>query len=288
MACTHSASPFALAFLLALGGCAAAVKPNGADEARNALASLKADSSLAAQVPAALLDAELAVQAAALPTRDVAAGEHAVHVATRKIELARANAERQQAEAELKLLVRQREDILREGQSRELEIAAAQAQAASAAMLAQQQAALAQAASAQLTTDELRRQLDELQARPSDRGMVITLGDVLFAVGKSDLQDGATEQLDKLAGFMHRYVDRTLLIEGHTDARGSDEANLSLSQRRAESVKVYLIIQSVDSDRMTTVGRGSAAPVADNASAEGRQLNRRVEIIISNAPVATQ
>jgi len=113
------------------------------------------------------------------------------------------------------------------------------------------------------------------------RGLVITLGDVLFAVGKSDLQPGATEQLDKLAAFMNRYVDRTLVIEGHTDSQGSDENNLLLSQRRAEAVKVYLIIQSVDSERITTIGRGKEAPIADNATAEGRQQNRRVEIVIS-------
>jgi len=275
------ASPLVLLAALTLAGCAAPLKPEGADGARNALVALKANSALASQVPQALLDAELAVQAAEVPTRDVVGGDHAVHVATRKIEIARAEAERKLAEAELKVLTQQREEILREGQTRELEIAAAQAQAAAAALQAQQQAALAQAASARATTAELRRQLDELQAKATDRGLVITLGDVLFAVGKSDLQPGATEQLDKLAAFMNRYVDRTLVIEGHTDSQGSDENNLLLSQRRAEAVKVYLIIQSVDSERITTIGRGKEAPIADNATAEGRQQNRRVEIVIS-------
>ena len=282
----HSHSAAVLAALV-LCACAAPLKPEGADQARNGLLILKADPVLAPQVPTALLDAELAVQAAEVPTRDPAAGQHAVHVAYRKIDIARADAERRVAEAELQQLNLQREAILQEAQSRELEIARGQAEAATAAALAQQQAtraALLEAANARAMNNELRRQMDDLQAKSTDRGMVMTLGDVLFAVGKSDLQPGAAERLDKLAAFMHAYVDRTLIIEGHTDSQGTDENNLLLSQRRAEAVKVYLIIQSVDSERMTTVGRGKQSPVADNATPEGRQQNRRVEIIISNTP----
>lgn len=282
----HSLSAAVIAALL-LCACAAPLKPDGADQARNGLLILKEDPVLAPQVPAALLDAELAVQAAELPTRDLAGGQHAVHVAYRKIDIARAEAERRVAEAELLQLNQQREAILQEAQSRELEIARGQAEAATAAALAQQQAtraALLDAANARAMNSDLRRQMDDLQAKATDRGMVMTLGDVLFAVGKSDLQPGAAERLDKLAAFMHAYVDRTLLIEGHTDSQGTDENNLLLSQRRAEAVKVYLIIQSVDSERMTTVGRGKQSPVADNATPEGRQQNRRVEIVISNAP----
>ncbi len=263
-------------------GCAPLLKPDGADAARRALAALQRDAVLASQVPAAIVDAELAVQAAEVPTRDVAAGQHLVHVANRKVQIAQTNAERQVAEAALQQLLAQREAILRDSQVRELEIASAQAEAAAAAALAQQQAALQQAATAQAMNEALRRELEALQAVATDRGMVITLGDVLFAVGKSDLQPEAAERLDRLAGFMHRYADRTLLIEGHTDAQGSDENNLLLSARRAESVKVYLIIQSVDSSRLSTVGLGRQKPVADNATPEGRQQNRRVEIVISN------
>ena len=253
--------------------------------ARNELLRLQTDPVLAPQVQPALREAELAVQAAEVPTRDVVGGQHAVHVALRKIDIARADAERRTAESALKVLRQQREAILREAQSRELEIARAQAEAATAAALVQQQAAIAaqqRAAQAQAQTTELRRQMEELQAVNTDRGMVMTLGDVLFATGKADLAPGAAERLDKLAQFMHRYTDRTLLVEGHTDAQGTDANNLLLSERRAESVKVYLIIQSVESSRITTVGRGKDAPVADNATPEGRQQNRRVEIVIRN------
>ena len=279
----------ALVCSLLLSACAPLLKPEGAEATRNELNALKADAVLAPQVQSALLDAELAVQAAELPTRDVAAGQHAVHVAGRKIDIARAEAERRLADEALRTLQQERQAILQDGQRREVEIAQAQAEAATAAVLEQQraaQAALIEAANARAMTVELRAEMQELQARATDRGMVMTLGDVLFATGKSELEEGAQERLDKLALFMHRYIDRTLLIEGHTDAQGTDENNLLLSQRRAEAVKVYLIIQSVDSARLTAVGRGREAPVADNATPEGRQQNRRVEIIISNAGAA--
>ncbi len=284
---SRSKLSLALAAVLLLGGCAAPVKPDGAGAARNAIVALKSDAKLAAQVPIALLEAELAVQAAEVPTRDLLAGQHAAHVAQRKVAIARAEAERQIADAALKNLKQQREAILREAQSRELEIARAQADAAATAVLAQQQAALLaqeQAIAARLQNEALRQELELLHARPTDRGMVMTMGDVLFAPGKAELQVVAIERLDKLAGFMHRYPDQTLLIEGHSDALGNEETP-ALSLRRAEAVKVHLIIQSVDAARITTVTRGGSVPVADNASAEGRQDNRRVEIIISNGAV---
>ena len=269
-----------------LAGCAAPLKPEGADVARRELVALRADAVLAPEVQAALVDADAAVLAAEVPTRDVVAGYHAVHIARRKVEIARAQAERQVAERALQVLNQQRATILEEGRSQELEIARAQAEAAAAAALEQQRlaaAALIEAAHARAMTEELRRQMQDLQAEATDRGMVMTLGDVLFATGKADLQPAAMNRLDKLAVFMNRYADRTLLIEGHTDAQGSDEKNRLLSERRAEAVKVYLIIQSVDSSRMSTAGRGSESPLTDNITAEGRQRNRRVEIVISNA-----
>ncbi|MES2883844.1 MAG: OmpA family protein [Pseudomonadota bacterium] len=275
-----------LAASILLTGCAPLLKPEGADAARQQLAALRADAVLAPEVQAALVDADLAVLAAEVPTRDAAAGRHAVHIASRKVEIARAQAERQVAERALQALNRQREAILEEGQRQELEIARAQAEAAAAAAMEQQRlaaAALIAAAEARATTEALRQEMQGLQAEATDRGMVMTLGDVLFATGKADLQPAAMDRLDKLAVFMNRYVDRTLLIEGHTDAQGSDEKNRPLSERRAEAVKVYLIIQSVDSARMHAIGLGSGRPLADNLTAEGRQRNRRVEIVIRNA-----
>jgi outer membrane protein OmpA-like peptidoglycan-associated protein len=128
----------------------------------------------------------------------------------------------------------------------------------------------------------LERQIAELNARETDRGLVVTLGDLLFATGKSDLTGGAGPNLDKLAAFLGEYPDRTVLIEGHTDSVGSEESNYFLSQRRADSVKSYLVSRGVQANRLTTSGLGQGSPVASNDSATGRQQNRRVEVIISN------
>lgn len=282
MAILHTAS-LRLALLAAtasvlVSGCAAPVKPAGADTARRALLDLRADPRLSAEVPLALQEAELAVVAAEIPTRDLAAGQHAAHVAQRKVDIARAEAERKLSLQSQAMLDEQRAAILADGREREVEILRAQAEAAAAAAIAQQRAAAAAAA----MSEELRRQMQELEATATDRGMVMTLGDVLFATGKWELQAGAAERLDKLAVFMGRYVDRTLIIEGHTDTQGNEAANLLLSERRAEAVKAYLVIQGVDSSRISALGRGMQLPVADNATPEGRQQNRRVEIIISS------
>jgi outer membrane protein OmpA-like peptidoglycan-associated protein len=115
----------------------------------------------------------------------------------------------------------------------------------------------------------------------------VTLGDLLFETGKSDLKGGASSNLNKLAAFLNEYPDRSVLIEGHTDNVGSDETNFNLSQRRANSVQSYLVGRGVAASRLATSGLGEGSPVAGNDSATGRQQNRRVEIIISNASTAS-
>jgi outer membrane protein OmpA-like peptidoglycan-associated protein len=102
----------------------------------------------------------------------------------------------------------------------------------------------------------------------------------LFATGKSELNSGASANLDRISAFMTEYPKRTAAIEGFTDSMGSDEMNQSLSQRRADAVKNYLVAQGVGSSRLSSSGRGENAPIADNDSAAGRQQNRRVEVVI--------
>jgi outer membrane protein OmpA-like peptidoglycan-associated protein len=142
-------------------------------------------------------------------------------------------------------------------------------------------AALLAADASQQQASELQRQLDILQAKPTDRGLVLTLGDTLFATGKSDLKSGASANLDRLSDFLAEYPDRTASIEGFTDSMGSEDFNQKLSERRADAVKRYLVGRGVQPARLTSSGRGENAPVADNESAAGRQLNRRVEVLIS-------
>jgi outer membrane protein OmpA-like peptidoglycan-associated protein len=121
-----------------------------------------------------------------------------------------------------------------------------------------------------------------LQAKQTERGLVLTLGDVLFDTAQSTLKPGAGSTVDRLAQFMRDYPDRQVMIEGHTDARGSDEFNRSLSERRANAVRDALVARSIDGRRIRSVGLGEAYPVAGNDSAGGMQQNRRVEILISD------
>jgi outer membrane protein OmpA-like peptidoglycan-associated protein len=128
----------------------------------------------------------------------------------------------------------------------------------------------------------LQRQLDELQAKQTDRGMVLTLGDVLFETGRADLRSGAGQTVGQLANFMQQNPDRTVEITGFTDSTGSVEFNQELSERRAEAVRQALVSYGISPQRVVTRGLGPALPVASNNTAGGRQQNRRVEITISD------
>jgi outer membrane protein OmpA-like peptidoglycan-associated protein len=121
-----------------------------------------------------------------------------------------------------------------------------------------------------------------LQAAPAPAGRVTyRLGDVLFAAGKAELQAAATATLDSLLASIKQEPNRRIVVEGHTDASGRSADNLGLSQRRADAVKQYLVAHGVPADHITAVGRGEAGPIAGNATADGRQQNRRVDIIVS-------
>lgn len=153
------------------------------------------------------------------------------------------------------------------------------------AAMARQQAAVAQinAASAQQQALTLQQQLAELQAQQTDRGMLVTLGDVLFEFGRADIKPGAQGALRKLATYLQEHPDRRVLIEGFTDSVGSDAANLALSERRAEAVAAALSALGVTGSRISTRGYGKSYPVAENSTDTNRALNRRVEVYISDS-----
>jgi outer membrane protein OmpA-like peptidoglycan-associated protein len=279
-----------------IAGCASVPKhPPGSEAVRAKLTALQSDASLASSAPVAMKDAETAVVVAEMSQKDPVLAAHRVYIADHKVDTARALAQTQAAETERKSLVEQGEKARLDARTREADLAkndalVARAEGAEQKLIAGQARENADAAqlaanASQQQALELQRQLEILQARPTDRGLVLTLGDTLFATGKSELKSGATVNLDRLTAFMNEYPQRTASIEGYTDSMGSDEMNQSLSQRRADAVKGYLVGQGVSSSRLSASGRGENSPVADNESAAGRQQNRRVEVVIS--PVAT-
>lgn len=279
--------------LLLLGACATPLTaPEGADIARNKLTQLQSHPQLATRAPVEIKAAEAAVIAAEVPRADLEYAKHLVLIADHKVDIAMARAQSRLYEDEREDLRQQSEQARLMARTREADRARADATAAredatSARLDAEQARSDADAAreetlAAGLAADEMQRQIAELNARETDRGLVVTLGDLLFETGKSDLKGGAAGNLDKLAAFLNEYPDRTVLIEGHTDDVGSEESNFNLSQRRANSVRSYLVGKGIQSDRLTTSGLGEGSPVADNDTATGRQQNRRVEIVISN------
>lgn len=135
--------------------------------------------------------------------------------------------------------------------------------------------------------DQLQQELADMNAKKTDRGMVLTLGDVLFDTGKATLKPGANNTLARLSGYLKQAPESNVLIEGHTDNVGSNEYNEGLSQRRAQAVQNQLLSQGVNAQQITAVGKGEDYPVAGNDTAEGRQQNRRVEVIIQNSAMSS-
>jgi outer membrane protein OmpA-like peptidoglycan-associated protein len=254
-----------------LAACAAApVAPQGAADVRARLTQLQSDPNLGSRAPLALKDAEAAVRTAEKPEADAALGSHRVYVADRKVEIARAQAETRLSEDQRAAITAERATARLDSRTREVD------------------AAKDATAEANEQTAELQREIDALKAKPTDRGLVLTLGDVLFETGRADLKPGAAANLNQLVSFLAKYPTRTVAIEGHTDSVGGEDYNLGLSQRRADAVRSHLVRQGVEAGRITTMGAGKAAPVASNATAAGRQQNRRVEVIISNPALASR
>lgn len=307
---------------LFLSACASSPSaPDGAELVRSKLTLLQGDARLATLAPIEIRDAEAAVNLAETPERDEALARHRVLLADRKIDIARSWAQSRLYEEQRDDLSRQSEQARLDSRTREADLArrdtavaqnqtdVARNQAATArnqtsiargdAASARSQTGIAQAdaanargeaaiarsdnAATQQENAELERQVAELNGRTTDRGLVVTLGDVLFNTGQSTIQGGNTGNLDELAVFLNRYSNRSVTIEGHTDNVGSNAANLSLSQNRANAVRAYLVAEGVASSRFAASGLGETAPVASNDSETGRQQNRRVEVIIADA-----
>lgn len=139
----------------------------------------------------------------------------------------------------------------------------------------------AQLARSDARAEGLEQQLAAMNARRTERGIVVTLGDMLFDTGKSQLRAGGTSSIAKLAEFMKDQPQRRAVIEGYTDDVGQEAANQALSDRRAKSVMSALVGMGVGAERLSTFGHGESNPAAGNDTAAGRQANRRVEIVFA-------
>jgi outer membrane protein OmpA-like peptidoglycan-associated protein len=279
------------AALLLAGGCAT-VSPereSALDQARTAVQGFEAQPTAAQTAGKALQDARDALGAAETAARTHKSNEEVIHLAylaRRDAEVGEAIIAETTAREAMAQAQAQRERVLLEARERETAQARQQTlQAQQSAQASQQQAQLSQqqAQEAQQQARDAQHQLEAMQAKQTDRGMMLTLGNVLFDSGGATLKPGADELVSRLSQFMQSHPDIKVRIEGHTDSIGSDSYNEALSQRRAESVASALENRGVSAARIQAVGRGKFAPVAGNDTPAGRQQNRRVEIIFSDA-----
>jgi outer membrane protein OmpA-like peptidoglycan-associated protein len=211
---------------------------------------------------------------------------HYAYLATQVSHIAEQRANEQVATARVKAGETERQRILITARESEANRALAQARTAqSAAEQARNEAQNAQSQVAQAQAEN-QRLMNELQAAQTTRGIVLTLGDVLFDTGQAQLKAGATRPIEQLAAFLEENPERKVQIEGFTDSQGTDEFNQALSQRRADAVAQAIIQRGIDSQRVRALGYGEEFPRAGNDSAGSRQLNRRVEIIVSSGDAA--
>jgi outer membrane protein OmpA-like peptidoglycan-associated protein len=234
----------------------------------------------AGKAEAARTEAE-AARAAAFAERERAQTELAriqaeTAAATKAAEEARLQAEaaRQKSEADRA----QAEQLLADARIKQQTLA-------SQAEEAQRRAQEAEAERARARADLMRQLNIVLSTKETARGLVVNMSDVLFDTGKATLKPGAREKLAKVAGILQTHNDLKLEVEGHTDSVGSEQMNQTLSEKRAASVREYLVSSGVQAASVTSIGKGETTPVATNDTAAGRQQNRRVEIVVSGDSV---
>jgi len=268
-----------LALALALGACVSMPQPNAAlESARLAVQAAEADPNVNKY---AALDLDVArkdlsnADSAALHHQDAAIAQSA-YLAMENARLAQAHAAAKADDARVAAGQVERDQIMLAARTQEAD------KAKLAAVNSKQVAdsALNQRDQANVETARVQAELDSLKATPTPRGMVLTLGDVLFDTGRAELKSGAGRKLDQLAQFLVEHPDRRVQIDGFTDSVGTDSYNEELSQRRANTVREALISRGIESSRIGTEGYGKSYPVANNNDSGGRQLNRRVEVVI--------
>ena len=296
-----------LTVLASLIAAACAISPQAnqqLEQARAAYRTAAADPAVQASAPAELKSAQDALQDAERmaekgePSELV---EHNAYLAEQRSRIALRTADIRRSEASIAAAGEERRRL--QVEAREREAAAAREQARQAELQAQQaemarkeaEARAAQLEHARMENEkqttaqaelgaELKRlesELADMRAKQTDRGWILTLkNELLFDAGGATLKPGAQRALDNLAQFLTKYPERDIAIEGFTDSTGTKELNQQLSEKRAWSVKAALVARGIQSTRIDARGYGPSFPVASNGTPTGRQLNRRVEIVI--------
>jgi len=271
---------------LALCACVSTPQPNAAlESARAAVQTAESDPNVskyaARDVEAARKDLAIADDAA-LHHNEAAIAQPA-YLAAQNARLAQMHAAAKADDARVAAGQAERDQIVLATRNREVQnakMATNEAKMQTSEALDQRDQATQTAAQATQEAARLQAEVDQLKATPTSRGLVLTLGDVLFDTGRSELNPGSSRKLDQLAQFLSEHKERRVQIDGFTDSVGTDSYNEELSRRRADAVKSALLVRGIDSSRISTQGYGKAYPVANNTDSGGRQLNRRVEVVI--------
>ncbi len=294
----------------ALSGCAHTMRTNAAlEEAQAVYRTAQENPDVARNASLELKKAETALNKAEQLLQqkgETDAIEHQAYLAKQHAYISEEIGKQKMAEAALEQAGAERNKVILEARTKEAKLAERNASAEKAAALkamedakaqkaaalnameeaevqkAAAESAMAEAAAANDKSLKLEQEIAKLKAIKADRGLVITLGDVVFDVNKSDLKTGGVSAVGKIVAFLKEYPTRGVMIEGFTDSTGELEYNQALSERRALAVRRVFQTNGIESARTDFIGYGEDFPVATNETAAGRQMNRRVEIIISD------
>lgn len=282
MSSRYVSLPLILLLAVAVAACGGPPRDNPLlDESRRAYQNAAENPQVEANAPVALEEAREELNRATALWQDRERREivdHHAYLVQQRVRIAEQTARLNAAQASVRQAEQERQQL-------QLQARTAEAEAAEGRARAERQraeAARAAAEAAMARAQELSDRVSELEAELTNRGLVLTLSDVLFDVGQATLRGGAMRTIDQLVTFLNEYPERNVLIEGHTDSTGGRDLNMRLSQNRADAVRAALVERGIPGTRIRTRGFGPDYPVASNANQAGRQQNRRVEIIISD------
>ena len=271
-----------ICFLFMFIGCGGTPDKNPLlEKAKTDFQQAENDSMIVTKAPVALKEAEEALEMSETLWQDKSDQElvtHHAYIAKQKVAIARETAELNAAQDEVERAETERQRVLIE--ARKAEAVAAEKRAEEALTMAQKERQEAELA--RQRAEQLAKRVNELEASQTERGLVLTLGDVLFDFNKATLKPGGERAVTELTKFLKEYPERKVMIEGFTDSIGSESYNKDLSRRRADAVRMELNANGISSGRIQIRGYGENFPVASNDTEAGRQRNRRVEVIISD------